>query len=312
MKGYQKKIKKVDPIVRNRFQFLVAIMAAFGFPLSARYNALHTPISLCALLISMAFTRSCGNAGAKLLVLRVMDVAGNIDTDRLHLPTPQWMFDMIASFSHDAMEAACRAAFRACTAAARAHGMIPLHPVGMIDGHNAAYYGKKGGKDFVVKSRSKDGTTRFHAFLSSLIRAGPYPLHTAMRRMRAGVPLDEYLRDILAQNREAGIVCAHWLVDRLFFSVAAMYEFGRANEYFLMYARMTPGIKKAFDEYMNGTREAMSEYIVRSGRRKFTGTLAFVEKTRVRNGEVEVVVLPIFSNLPWNRLRDAIRTCRPS
>ena len=306
---YLGKIQEFKPYVWDTFWFFVAMMAAFGFPLSARYNSLYGPVSLCAIIASMAFTKSCTEAASKLFALRVDDKAeGIVDVRSLHLPTSQWALGMIGGLGHDAMEAACRAAFRACTALARARGMIPERPLGMIDGQSSAYYGEKGDEKYITRGKSKDGTTKFHTFLCSVIRAGQYPLHTAMCRMCPGVPLEEYLRDVLAQNREAGIMCSHWLVDRLFFSVAAMYEFGRVDEYFLMYARATPGIKKALDEYLSGKREAMSEYVVRSGRRKFTGTLAFVEKTRTKkNGERETVILPIFSNLPRAQLAAAIR-----
>ena len=255
----------------------------------------------------MAFTRSCGNTAAKLPALRASDMVRVADIGSLHLPTSQWAPKMFAALGHDRMEAACRAAFRSCTAAARERGMIPARHVGLIDGHSEAYCGKKGDKKFTVKSRSKDGTTTFDMFVSSAIRAGPYLLHTAVRRMCRGVSIARYIGGILAQNRESGIACSHRLVDRQFFSVAAMHEFGKANEYFLMYARMTGGIKKAFAEYMEGRRAAMSEYIVRSGKAKFVGTLVFVRKRRTKkDGTVEEVVLSFYSNLPWHLLEKAI------
>ena len=178
----------------------------------------------------------------------------------------------------------------------------------MPDGHNTAYYGKKGDKSFVIRSRKKDGTTKFNAFLSSAIRAGPYLLHTAMRRMRRGEPPAGYVKGILNQNRGAGVHCGHWLVDRTFFSVATMSEFGRADERFLTYAKMTPGIKRALAEYEDGKRAAVSEYIVKSGRAKFTGIPAFVKKTKTKaDGTREGAVLPSFSTLPRHRLEAALR-----
>ena len=178
----------------------------------------------------------------------------------------------------------------------------------MPDGHSTSYYGKKGDKSFIIRSRKKDGTTKFNAFLSSDIRAGPYLLHTAMRRMRRGDPLAGYVKGILNQNRGAGVYCGHWLVDRMFFSVAAMSEFGRADERFLMYAKMTPGIKRALAECEDGKRAAVSVYIVKSGRVMFTGILAFVKKTKTKaDGTREEAVLPFFSSLPRHRLEAALR-----
>lgn len=305
---YLERIAAIKPQVRDTFAFFIAMIAAFDFPTSVRYNALYGPLALCGLLASMAFTRSCGNTAAKLLALRASDMVRVADIGSLHLPTPQWALKTFAALDHDRTEAACGAAFHVCTAVARERGMIPARPVGMIDGHRSAYYGKNGDESFTVKSRSKDGTTTFDMFVTSAIRAGPYPLHTAMRRMRRGAPMADYVKDILAQNQESGIACSHWLVDRQFFSVAVMSAFGNANECFLMFARMTPGVKEAFAEYLDGRRAAMSEYTVKSGRAKFVGTLAFVRKRKTkRDGTVEDVVLPFFSNLPRHLLEEAIR-----
>ena len=115
---------------------------------------------------------------------------------------------------------------------------------------------------------------------------------------------------MLAQNREAWITCVHCLVDKLFFSVAAMYEFGKVGEYFLMYARITPGIKKALDDYLSGAQDVMSDYVARSGRRKCIKTQAFAEKVKTKNGKGEKVIPPIFSNLPRIRLTPRSATCR--
>ena len=308
VKAYLDKILKFRPTVQATFRFYLALIAAFDFPLSSRANSLHGPVALCGLLAAMSYTKSCGNRAAKLFALQVADVCMFGDLGSVHLPTSQWALKMMAALDHEAMERACRAGFRACIAAARARGMVPDRPVGMMDGHGAAYYGKKGDESFSVKSKGKDGTSTFDMFLASAIRAGPYALHTAMCRMRRGIKLEVYVRSILEQNREAGIKCSHWLVDRLFFSVATMCEFGRADEYFLMYARATPGIKKALEEYKAGVRAAVSEYVVRSGRAKFVGVLSFVKKTKTKkDGTKEDVIIPIFSNLPPDLLEEAIR-----
>lgn len=317
MNAYQRKISRLRPHAQAAFRFYVAIMASFGFPVSARYNSLHGPIALCALIAVMAFTRSCGNAASKLLTLRVSDRVDDEELKKMHLPTSQWALSIFGSLGHDAMEASCKGALHACIGAARARGMIPKHPVGMIDGHGSSYYGKKGDMSFFIKSKSKNGTTTYDMFLSSAVRAGPHVLHTAACRMCRGVPMAEYLGKILAQNREAGILCSHWLLDRLFFNVAAMCELGNANEHFLMYARMTPGIKKALAEYTDGKRAAVSEYTVKSGRGRracdrFTGILAFVEKTEVqKDGTTKNVIIPFFSNLEMSRLEKALHDLSP-
>ena len=175
VKAYIERIMRLKPQVRKTFGFYAAMMAKFCFPTSSRYNALHGPLALAGLVASMAYNQSCGNKAAKLLVLSAVEAAGDDDARirSAHLPTSQWGLGLIARLDHDRMEGACNAAFHACTDASRRRGMIPERPVGMMDGHSTAYYGKKGDKSFIIKSRKKDGTTKFNVFLSSAIRAGP-------------------------------------------------------------------------------------------------------------------------------------------
>ena len=129
-----------------------------------------------------------------------------------------------------------------------------------------------------------------HAAAAGFCALSPPPTSASFRARATGVRAPDRHRHAAKNPSETGIVappladwaisyCDHWLVDRTFFSVAAMSEFGRADEGFLMYAKMTPGIKKALAEYEDGKRGAVSEHVVKSGRAKFR-VLAFVKKAK--------------------------------
>ncbi len=54
------------------------------------------------------------------------------------------------------------------------------------------------------------------------------------------------------------------LVDREFFTAGVISVIKRMNLKFLMPAKKTPGIKKAIEQYVNGERESISKYTIKS------------------------------------------------
>ena len=286
-----------------------AVLSKFEFPVSTRHNALHGIPSLAAILSSMVLHRSCGNEASKLTALEASKMVPFEDIEGIHSPTSQWALGLIGSVDDpDEMERRCGEAHALVLSALDAAGMLPESPVGAIDGHNMEYYGKKMEEKYMIRSKYKNGTTRFVAALTSAIVSGPYTIHTSARLMRRGRSRAEYFGDVLDDSARRGIFCSHHVTDREAFNVSTMFKFGSRGDYFLMYARMTEGVKRALAEYERGRRPAMSEYIVKSERRRFAGTLVFWKKTEVgKGGKRETVILPFFSNLPRQQIGIAIK-----
>ena len=312
MKSYLREIKYNLQCVRKVLELNYALLSEFNFPFSKRHNALHGIPSMAAILSGMSLHRACANEASRMTAL---DAARNVpeeDVADVHTPTSQWALGVIGAIKDpDEMEERCGRVADITVGAMGAAGMIPEAPVGAIDGHNMENYSKRLGEEYTIRSKFKNGTTKFIPALTSVIVSGPYTIHTACRLMRRGRPRAEYIAHLLDDNAGRGVYCSHYLIDREFFNVASMSEFTKRGEHFLMYARMTDGVKKARDQYLAGTRPAVSEYIVKSGRIRFTGTIVFQKKTeRGEDGKERTVVLPFFSNLPRPRVEKAVDLLR--
>lgn len=308
MKSYMKTIVSNASHIRKVLELDYTLLSEFNFPISEEPNALHGIPSLASILASMAENRSCANEGSRLGALEAAKKVPVEDVEGIHAPTSQWALGMIGSVRDpDEMEARCGVVDDMAIAAMRAAGMIPESPVGAIDGHNMENYSKRMDDVYTIRSRHKNGTSKFFSAMTSAIVSGPYTIHIGSRLVRRGRPRAEYIGNLLDDHARRGIFCSHYVTDREAFNVASMSEFSGRGDYFLMYARLTPGVKKARDAYKRGDRPAVSEYTVKSDRSKFTGTLVFWKKEEIdENGKKETVVLPFFSNLPRAQLGDAM------
>ena len=312
MKSYMREIKYNSQHVRKVLELNYALLSEFNFPFSKRHNALHGIPSMAAILSGMSLHRACANEASRMTALEAARNVPEEDVAGIHPPTSQWALGVIGAIKDpDEMEERCGRVADITVGAMGAAGMIPEAPVGAIDGHNMENYSKRLGEEYTIRSKFKNGTTKFIPALTSVIVSGPYTIHTACRLMRRGRPRAEYIAHLLDDNAGRGVYCSHYLVDREFFNVASMSEFTKRGEHFLMYARMTDGVKKALGQYLAGTRPAVSEYIVKSGRIRFTGTLVFQKKTEMgEDGKERTVVLPFFSNLPRPRVEKAVDLLR--
>lgn len=298
-------------IVQNVLKFDHSLLAKFDFPISRRYNALHGLSGLASILAAAALHRSCSHQASRLVGIEAAMQVGVERIDELDTPTSLWARELINSNPDpDAMEERWAPVDDAAVAALREAGIIPARPIGSIDGHKMEYYGEYLGDDYTVRSKYKNGTSTFVVAVSSAIVSGPYTIHTSSRILRRGRPLSEYVGDLLDDNARRLIFCLYYSADREYYNVNAMNKFGNRGEYFLMYARMTPKVKKAMAEYERGERPALSEHIVKSKKSKFAGTLAFWEVEEFRDGELKKTTLPFFSNMPRPMLRRALPMLR--
>lgn len=288
-----------------------ALLSGYGFSVSRRYNSLHGISALASILTAAVLYRTCANQASRLVEIEAIGQVGIERIDDVDLPTAVWGRSVITDVKDpDEMERRCAVVDGAVVAALHEARMIPDHPIGSIDAHNMEYYGVYLPKDYIMRSKHKNGTTNFVTATSSAIVSGSRTLHTACRIVRRGRPMAEYVGDLLDDNISRLIFCLYYSVDRAYFSVASMIKFASRNEYFLMYARMTPKVKRAMDAYLRGDRAAVSQYVVKSKTSKFAGTLAFWEVEEYRGGRWRNTVLPFFSNMPPGMLKGALNCLR--
>ena len=302
MKVHERMRRVVDAVMLE-----TAMVDSIGLGFSDAANSTHGLPAFVALTSAMSMHDACANEGSKLLVL---ETAKRVPLDAvpdLRTPTSQWGLGLFEGVDHDRLEGACNGALDAQIRILRERGVIPSgNLVGAYDTHSSPNYGKTEDPDYVVSGQHKAGTNSYVRFMTGAVVSGPYTINTAFCRMKKGMTNAEGVARMLDDEKRRGLDFLYTIWDKGYYSVEAMIECGKRNRYFLMYAVETKKIKKAIESYKKGKRGQIEGFVVGSGRKKFSGSLAMVERTRYKKGKVVTDTLPFFSNMPIDLLNTAL------
>lgn len=294
-------------IVEGALTMDIAMVDSIGLRLSDAANSLYDLPAFLALTASMSMNDTCANEGSLLLAHEASKQVPRSTMPFLNIPTSQWGLGLFANVDHDWLEWRCNRAFDAQIRALKAMGVVPGgNLVGAYDTHSSPNYGKTEDPDYVVAGQHMAGTNKFVRFMTGAIVSGPYTINSAFCRMKKGMTNAECVKRLLDDEDRRGLNYLYTIWDKGYYSVDAMIECGKRNRLFLMYAVETPKVKKAIKDYKNGKRGKVEEFIVGSGRRKFVGTLAMVERTRRKKGKLVKDILPFFSNMSTEMVIEAL------
>lgn len=287
--------------------YIASLVALVGLPFSRKRNALFGPFHVATILAYMVRNRVCANAA-------IAAFWADVDLDprkekksggkrKVRLPTDQWLFRLLGAISPDEMEERCDLMLDAQMRIARGAGIMRDAVVDIVDVHNVAHYGKTKSKH-VVRTKHKDGTSKAESYATLLTTSGDYPYCTAATRIVAKRSKASIVAKLVEDRARRGIRASITLLDRGFFAVAVMRAFSERKLHFVMGAVRTAAVKKALDEYIAGTREAISRCTIRSGRDAFTFTFVVVEKIEEdKDGNKKKVYVLYATNLPDQVLR---------
>ena len=280
---------------------LAGLIALIGLPFSKSKNALFGPYHVAAILAHMVRNGVCANAAiASFWAEAGKDPHKEIkrrDRRKVRFPTDQWLFRLFGSISPEEMEERCDLMLDAQMKIMRGAGIMNDAVIDIVDVHNVPHYGKKKDKH-VVRTKHKNGTGKAESYATLLTTSGGYPYCTAITRLFAKRTKADIVAKLLDGRARRGIGALITMLDRGFFTVAVMQAFADRGLHFVMGAVRTAAVKKALDEYIAGTRKAISECTIRSGKKSFTFTLCIVEKTEVKKGKEKKVYVLYATNLP--------------
>ena len=141
-------------------------------------------------------------------------------------------------------------------------GMFSKSITVAIDKHLIPRYDKNP-DEFLIKSRTKSSTTNFESYCTISVeekcRACLGAYHVIPNESNS-----TFVRKLLHDAMNNDIQIRLVLLDREFFSVSVIYELKQLGQTFLMPARKTKGIKNAIIQYVEGNREMVSEYKIKS------------------------------------------------
>lgn len=280
---------------------VASFVTVAGIAFSNHKNALFGAVHLAAIIVYMVRNNMCANAAIAAFWADVgLDPKKEIkkkSKDKVRFPTDQWVFRLFGSMSPEQLEERCDLMLDAQMKVARGAAIMTEAVIDIIDVHNIAHYGKTKGKH-VIRTKSKDGTSKAESYATALATSGDYPYCTAATRVVDKRTKGDIVSKLLDDRARRGIRAVVTLLDRGFFTVAVMKAFAKRGQRFVMGATRTAAVKRAVEEYLEGTRKAMSRCTIRSGKDAFEFTLVIVEKIEVNDGKEETVLVLYATNLP--------------
>lgn len=229
---------------------------------SKRHNAVYGIDDMMMFLISMCrFNTTASSASEELATER--------ENKDMHTPTAQWVLKKLKDTSHDAVMSTCTKMLNGTIRHARRIGIIQsgIAITLALDMHLISRYDKIFDKFHMVRSRGKNGTTRFEGYITAQQCAGNdcgADLHLGCLPLSKGARTADFVRKMLQIFKRNGLQIGLLLVDRGFYSAEMISMLQNKGIKFLMPAVKNSGVKKAIREYDEGKRRQVSEYVLKS------------------------------------------------
>lgn len=230
------------------------LYTVFSFGFSNRYNSKYGLPDMINALIALCIGNSYAESGLKRLA---------IESDMKHTPSGSWLINSIKKIPQQNMTLQLTDALDSTINDMKEIGMFVKPITVAIDKHLIPRYDKNP-DEFLIKSRSKSSTTHFESYctMSSVeeqCRACLGAYHVIQNESNS-----VFVRKLINNCIRNNILIRLVLLDREFFSVSVIHELKQLGQKFLMPARKTKGIKNAIIEYVEGDREMISQYTIRS------------------------------------------------
>ena len=225
---------------------LSSLLASAGIEFATAHNALYGVREFTAILALMAKLGVSAREAVK-----EMDPTKRCPSSRwflykFHSMEPEEAWRLCEEMLKPTIKIALRACRRAAVLIAIDKHLIPRHD--------------RSGKENLVRSEAKGGTTWFESYATMQIVDGPINAVLCCLREIAGtkdIILMHKFTQFLAEN---GVKVRLLLLDRGFYSVDVMEALNQARYRFLMPAVKNRGIQKAIMEYHKEARKAVSRY----------------------------------------------------
>lgn len=214
---------------------------------SDRYNGKYRVYDFAVYLTEMC-SRSCTAAAARKFV------------ENKRTPSEKWFRNMAHKLDANQLELVCKSMVEEMVNICRKSELFQAKDVLVaIDKHLIPRY-DRGDITGLVRSQLKQGSTLFECYATMQVASGSVRAILDCIRVTPCMDNAELVGRIISSLSAYGIKERLLLLDREFFSVKVIRVLQDANRRYLMPARKHAGIKKAIDEFVEGTRSAISEY----------------------------------------------------
>ena len=241
-------------VTRPVFEYLGKLLrTTISFPLSTRHNAMYGFDDMYRVLTMMCTNKASGSSEAGAL----SDLQDSGKT-----PSSRWVLGKIRAIDAREIRERCDHAIKREALDMKKAGMFRNPVVVAIDEHLVGWYGKDSDSQYITRSKSKNGTSRFYSLATVHCVAGGSRAALGARLVKKTDNDGDVVSKLLEKCSELGIRSSRVLPDRGFFSVDVIQTLNLHGKAFIMPAIKGPGIKKAIMEHVKEKRPAVSKYTI--------------------------------------------------
>ena len=217
-------------------------------------------------------------------------------------PCGRWIRNAIQSITEQQMLLGLSDGIDSTVSHLKKLGMFRKPVTVAIDKHFIPRYDKID-SPYLIKSKSKNSTTIFEGYGSIQCVEKQCRAQIGCTPIKKGQTKADIVRKLLDDINRNEIKIRLTLLDREFFSAAVIHEIKQNHDVFIMPARKTPGIKKAIIQYVNGNRESISRYTIKSASVHIESfTLVIVPNNNVTKSNVTDQYVVFATNAPMSKI----------
>jgi len=284
------------------FQKAAQIMSTkVSIPVSGRYNALYGEEDLHRSLIALSINNAFAESGMERLSVESSAASGRV-------PSGSWVRDTVEKVPEKEMQAMLAGALDSTLEQVKSFRLFNVPVMCAADLHDIPRYDRDSDRGYLRRSKKERGTNIFEGYAT---------LQCVEEGMRAQISCDHIglfdkksvvLERLLVSARMEEVDISLLLLDRGFFGSSVINMLKKLHQRFFMPCILTPGIKKALQEYARGERKMISGYSLTPAEGEGASfTLVIFPRARCAPGETNPCkrYIPFATNIPvgdilWN------------
>ena len=225
-----------------------------SIPTSARYNAMYDGTDLHRSLIALSINNSFAESGMERLVA---------ESSSARVPSGSWVRDTVERVPEKEMEGMLERALASTVDQVRSFRLFTTPVMCAGDLHDIPRYDRDSDKGYLRRSKKERGTNTFEGYATLQCVAEGMRAQLACEHIGLFDEKSVVLERLLVSARMEEVDVSLLLLDRGFFGSSTMNALKKLRQRFFMPCILTPGLKKALQEYVRGERKMISDYTLK-------------------------------------------------
>lgn len=281
---------------KEAFEKATQIMCSkVSIPCSDRYNSLYDERDLHHALISLSISNGYAESGMGRLA---------IEADGARVPSGSWVRDRVGSINEERMAPMLDNALESTLYQVKSFRVFNSPIMAAIDTHDIPRYDSDLDGGFLRRGKRERGTTKRESYATLQCVEDGKRAQIACEQFGFFDEKDEIVERLLNKAKLDGVEIFLLLLDRGFFSIAAINALKKNDQVFLMPCILNSGIKRAIIEHAERKRRRISEYTMgRDEEKRASFTLVILPKAGAEN-EADPLkqFIPFATNMPRKRI----------